>query len=137
MLTCTSSTTAACLDILTLFTNTFINTKPALKILKTNIFCENLRYVYSAVTSRRLIVTSYNVAITRFLYPATNNRDRVFTGSNHHVFMKIPVLETPNILHLCYEVVCLFVSVQIMVFRHLLMHLCQFVPTSNSLQTNN
>ena len=45
------------------------------------------------VTSRRLIVTSYNLAIIRFWYPATNNRDRssVFSGSKHHVFTwKIP-----------------------------------------------
>ena len=33
----------------------------------------------SAVTSRRLIVTSYNLVIIRFLYQATNNRDSVFT----------------------------------------------------------
>ena len=91
----------------------------------------------SAVTSRRLIVTSYNLAITRFWYPATNNRHSLFTGSKHHVFMKIPVLETSSFLHLRYKVVCLFVSVQIMGFRHLLMPLCQFVVTSNSLHHNN
>ena len=62
----------------------------------------------SAVTSRRLIVTSYNLAIIRFWYPATNNRDSVFTGSKHHVFMKIPVLETPSFLHLPL-LSCLFV----------------------------
>ena len=56
--------------------------------------------ITSAVTSRRLIVTSYNMAIIRFWYPATNNRDSVFTVSKHHVFMKIPVLETPSFLHL-------------------------------------
>ena len=37
----------------------------------------------SAVTSRRLIVTSYNVAIIWLLYQATNNRDSVFTGSRY------------------------------------------------------
>ena len=56
--------------------------------------------ISSAVTSRRLIVTSYNLAIIRFWYPATNNRDSVFTGSKHHVFTKVPVLETPSFLHL-------------------------------------
>ena len=61
------------------------------------VFCD---IITSAVTSRRLIVTSYNLVITRFWYPATNNRYSVFTGSNHHVFMKIPVLETPSFLHL-------------------------------------
>ena len=51
--------------------------------------------------------------------------------------MKIPVLKTPSFLHIRYKVVCLFVSVQIMGFRHLLMPLCQFVVTSNSLHHNN
>ena len=54
----------------------------------------------------------------------TNNRDSVFTGSNHHMFMKIPVLETHICLHLHNKVVRLFVSVQIMVFRHLLVPVC-------------
>ena len=76
----------------------------------------------SAVTSRRLIITSYNLAITRFWYPAANNRDSVFTGSKHHMFMKIPVLETPIVSSIyLYKVVCFFVSVQIKGFRHLLM----------------
>ena len=57
-------------------------------------------------------------------------RYSLFTGSKHHVFMKLPVLETPSFLHLRYKVVCLFVSVQIMGFRHLFMpiYIQQFAP---------
>ena len=49
-----------------------------------------------------------------------NNRDSVFTGSNHHVLIKIHVLETPEFppyyAAVLYKAVCLFVSVQIMGF---------------------